>query len=400
MFPHTAEMATNGKKICAKFILANYTEEDEEAIECYLRDNDKEKDGFLDTRQNTVFIRDSFNRCIQLNSGIDTLADKMGLTGKLTRIKMAGLPDSLFQRYTADQLEKNCKFYGMLTKELAKQTCRTVVACHKNRAVIDCLEKEGAVAMMRKGVVHPTQLSAMMHAEQVMKSISQDEEDRKKDLITGAKLRHVFANGREVCIEVKGGTDSLDECGELVMTQIDAVCPEFSFKMTQSELNENNKLKHYYIYSTSSDVGKSTFMKKMQKYLNCTTVNDFSNWVGMKAHAQFILADEVEPERRMTLADLKTLTGGDASNFAGRRKSHGASFVPRADAHVVFFSNHHLFEVYGRWSSKLGCRLINPSVAANLRARLHVIKLDESDGKTEADDAAFYTKEVVPPVAM
>ena len=114
----------------------------------------------------------------------------------------------------------------------------------------------------------------------------------------------------------------------------------------------------------------------------------------MKSHAQFILADEVSADRRMTLADLKTLTGGDASHFAGRRKSHGASFVPRRDAQVIFFSNHHLFEVYGRWSAKHGRRLINASVAANLRARFYIIKLDEGE---EADDAAFHTRQEAPP---
>lgn len=166
----------------------------------------------------------------------------------------------------------------------------------------------------------------------------------------------------------------------------------YCFQMTRRELDDGTKCKHYYVYSTASDVGKSTFMRKMEKILNCTVITDFSNWVGMKAHAQFILSDEVSHDRCMRLADLKTLTGGDASHFAGNRKFYGASFVPRPDAQVIFFSSHHLFEVYGRWSSKHERRLINPSVAASLRARFNIIKLDESDGATEADDAAFFTR--------
>ena len=382
------------RRMNVKFVLAKYdnNNDDNQRIIDYLK-TAHDKNAFVDEERNIFFMEDRQNKWINLNSGMKTLATKMQVKSNLDRIVMRNLPNSFFEGYSEQQLE-NCKFFGMLTKERIRQMCKTLVGCEKNRGIVDCLEKEGAVAIMKKGVVHPSQLSAMMHAEQVIKTISEEEEDRKKDLKHDTKIRHTFANGIELEILVSGCSEDYDHGDDASAVKV--IDPDgktaYCIKMTRSELDDT-KRKHYYVYSTSSNVGKSTFMKKMLKLFNCTAITDFSNWVGMKAHAQFILADEVSSERRMTIADLKTLTGGDASHFAGRRKSHGASFVPRPDAQVIFFSNHHLFDVHGRWSSKHGRRLIYPSVAGNLRARFNIIKLDESEGSSERDDAEYHTRD-------
>lgn len=393
------------QRIHVKFILAKYDKDndDKDRIIDYFTKTAHNKNAFVDEDRNIFFMEDRENKSINLNSGMKTLANRMQVKSNLDRIVMRNLPNSFFEGYSEQQLE-NCKFFGMLTKERIRQMCKTLVGCEKNRGIVDCLEKEGAVAIMKKGVVHPSQLSAMMHAEDVMKSLSAEEEDRKKDLPATRKIVHTFANGKTIEIKIysnKGtghasNTAGANKCsnGGIGSTNEELSCDEDGLTPVRFPLKENTvKQKHYFIYSKSSDIGKSTFLNSMMDNTNATVITDFSNWVGMKAHAQFILADEVSSERRMTLADLKTLTGGDASHFAGRRKSHGASFVPRPDAQVIFFSNHHLFDVHGRWSSKHGRRLIYPSVAGNIRARFNIIKLDESEGSSERDDAEYHTRD-------
>ena len=221
-----------------KFVLAKYdNDKDYVRLVDYFNRFEDEKDAFLDPLNKIFFMQNRHKKWINLNSGMKTLATKIQLESKLERVTMRDLPNSFFEGYDEEQLE-NCKFFGMLTKEGISQMCRTLVGCEKNRGIVKCLEKEGAMATMKKGVVHPTQLSAMMQAQQVMKSLSEEEEeeeeeeDRKKDLPDQQKVEHTFANNnnKRVCMGIisdRGKDDQgqqdrrmrVDEEGENVLSR-------------------------------------------------------------------------------------------------------------------------------------------------------------------------------------
>ena len=83
------------------------------------------------------------------------------------------------------------------------------------------------------------------------------------------------------------------------------------------------KKKHYYIYSNQPGYGKSSFSDTLLDNLNACSVNDSNNFSGVRDTAQFIIFDEFSHDTKISFADLKKLTGGNASVFGGNKKTFG-----------------------------------------------------------------------------
>lgn len=150
---------------------------------------------------------------------------------------------------------------------------------------------------------------------------------------------------------------------------------------------------HYFFYSDASGPGKTEVVTYLVRHFNAAVVNDANNWTGVSETVQFLIMDEYGGTNRLRSEDLKRLTSGNATTFAGNRKSYGRSYVPRSDVQVILFSDKHLFDCCGTFDRKLNRRTVTPDFARSLLARFHVYKLDEGiDGvTTELEDRMRHT---------
>ena len=65
------------------------------------------------------------------------------------------------------------------------------------------------------------------------------------------------------------------------------------------------------------------------------------------------------------------------------------SFIPRADAQVIIFSNDHLFDCIGKYDQKTKRRTVNFYEAMKMLSRFHIIKLDD-EHESEIEDAVSH----------
>ena len=148
------------------------------------------------------------------------------------------------------------------------------------------------------------------------------------------------------------------------------------------------KKKHYYFYSPAG-YGKTYFMDCFLTKNNADVVGDPRNLCKVSAEAQFLFVDEYGTTKRFNMTDLKALTSGDARSYAGNRKSHGASFMPRRDVQLIILSNHHLFGCMGTYNQSSKDYKISEVDAKALRDRFNIIKMDEGfeGAETELEEA-------------
>ncbi|ELT92289.1 hypothetical protein CAPTEDRAFT_203953 [Capitella teleta] len=134
---------------------------------------------------------------------------------------------------------------------------------------------------------------------------------------------------------------------------------------------QENKKKHYWIYSQVANFGKSyTVDKELANKYNATNV---------PTNAQFIVCDDFGPTNKIPINQLKCLTGGNASVASINRKSYGQSYVPRPDAQFIILSNNSPYSTYATTDQKTKIRRIKADVLSPLEARFNIIRLDGDD---------------------
>ena len=140
------------------------------------------------------------------------------------------------------------------------------------------------------------------------------------------------------------------------------------------------KRKHYYFYSKDPGYGKTTFIQALMSQTNASQVTDTNNWMNVSKDAQFLVIDEYNHDKKISMGNLKVLASGNASAFAGNRKSYGLTFQPRRDAQLIIFSNYHLFDVMGTKAldPDSGLRKITEQEAKILSDRFFIYRLDET----------------------
>ena len=129
-------------------------------------------------------------------------------------------------------------------------------------------------------------------------------------------------------------------------------------------------------------------MNRLLRSTNSAVVSDVNNWSGVSPDAQFLLIDEYGTQtNRLTLDNLKRLTGGNANLFSGNRKSYGSSYTPRRCAQLIIFSNYHLYECSGKYDPKSGKRKVTADESNILRDRFHIHRLDAQEEGDEQEEA-------------
>lgn len=146
------------------------------------------------------------------------------------------------------------------------------------------------------------------------------------------------------------------------------------------------KLKHTWIYSNTSNYGKTTTIRnKLLNVYKAAWCPDSNNAMNLPKNAQFIVCDEVGENNKIPINQLKCLTGGDASASHLNRKSYGASFVPRADAQFVFCGNTSPYAAYATYNKTLGRAVMSEDVLSTLEARFDIYRLDGDNREEKVD---------------
>jgi hypothetical protein len=119
------------------------------------------------------------------------------------------------------------------------------------------------------------------------------------------------------------------------------------------------KRKHYYIYSMTSNWGKSYNMDRLVEKYSGAYVPDYKNAVNIPPNVQFLVFDEYSATKAIPLEQLKSLASSNAQSGYLNRKSHGASYKPPKDVQIIVLSNYSPYEVYASWDKKFQRKVIS-----------------------------------------
>ena len=228
------------------------------------------------------------------------------------------------------------------------------------------IAKEGALGAIRRNLMD---YCTALRQEQAYKQISQEvglEEYNGKDVPYGDCILARFAP--------YGRFPNTDE----------GKCEAEKYSKTvkiNSHLGEGVKeglkiqrKKHYVIYSKSSAWGKSTFADMLVQKYNAQRITQVDNFIGIRENVQFLVLDEYSGG--FSDDQLKKITGGNASSFAGNRKSFGRDWIPRPDLQLIFLMNECLFAYHGKYNPKTQTKIIDGSLRDTFGERFIHIKLD------------------------
>lgn len=346
-----------------------------------------------------------------LLKGSVSLAKKLRVPPSAVDIVPSGrtkMPDGFFLNLDMEKpIENQVLFkYGKYAEKHAiKKYIEGAMEQKKQKRVVESITKQGSLNTCRDGIISVGQLKSAKYLESQLK----DDKDKKKRMMndvekndyiyftcfrTGQKYKITSEKEKKTVVEEEEGDDKECYCAYIKYEECDGTS-EIKLDGYDDDDEQFVKKKHYYFYSTSPGYGKTTFAKKLLKRCNAEVIGDAHNWMGagnknLSENAQFLIIDEYGPKKSLSLDDLKSLTSGDASIFAGNRKSYGGSYRPRSDAQVIIFSNYHLFDVMGKnrkTNKGHAVRKITQQEADILRDRFFIYKLDEDpDDSTTSED--------------
>ena len=138
------------------------------------------------------------------------------------------------------------------------------------------------------------------------------------------------------------------------------------------------KKKHWYIYSEPGMSKSTTTRLELVQIYRGAFIQHPRNATNIPRNAQFLVIDEYGHKRKISMEEVKALTGGDASVSFLNRKFFGQSFVPMPHAQFIFLSNHSIYSVYAKKVPGRGLVIASTDLQA-LDERFHIIRLDGSD---------------------
>ena len=333
-----------------------------------------------------VFLFNRYKK-MSLRHGMETLQKTLQLTEKPVRIKPdSALPGFFFDKYLGVEYiddERVVQLQGDISRVELKAIVVAAKAVSQNNTTVKQVLKKGTTQCVRDGVVPMTQAQSVKTTEQMLINDEIEKACLCNDLENGLEIAYtVLQTGKDIII--KSFKDP-----SLANTTVKRDHSEMSgitYYNDVMKAKQRIKKKHYYIYSNQPGYGKSSFSDTLLDNLNACSVNDSNNFSGVRDTAQFIIFDEFSHDTKISFADLKKLTGGNASVFGGNKKTFGDSFKPRADVQVIMFSNHHLFECIGKYNQHTKRRAVDFNTARQMVERFHIIKLDD-EVETEFGDA-------------
>ena len=259
----------------------------------------------------------------------------------------------------------------------------------RNLAVKSSVETKGVIGTYNEGLITAAEVKTNMAVQALIEEKKEAEENKVKDLPGGKRWGFICHKTGKRHDIVSHKDDTKADVTSAI--PVDSAMDQDGSVLVTAVKEPPVKKKHYYFYSPAG-YGKTLMLSTVfSQMCNVTTVSDPNNFVGARSDAQFLVIDEYGVNKRLTMEGLKSLTSGNPKySFAGNRKSHGASFVPRNDVQVIILSNHHLFYCMGKGKD----REISRVNAGALRDRFHIIKMNEGEdgASTELEDAEKFTE--------
>ena len=323
---------------------------------------------------NYILTKDGYlllvsERKIKLYDGMNTLSKCLSLTNTPTRVTdIDPLPERFMQDYFKNGYIPNrirLKFGKVFEDAAIKKTVDLALTYKKNAAENHIMRTKSTPDLVCSGVIPFANAPAVENAKRFLQEL-EAEEELNPDL--QGEYPIVFSHHT-----VNRSS------GKPVKTDM---YPDVTVVLQGFPRAVDVKLKHYYIYSRAPGFGKTHLLRRFAKTYNAVFLPDAKNWIGIPRGTQFIVLDEYGPKKKLAFEDLKTMTAGDASAFAGNRKSHGQSFKPRPDVQLVILSNRSIYELYGTWNPKTQKCQLTAEEADQLDDRFQSRAWMETSGKT------------------
>lgn len=310
---------------------------------------------------------------ISLRNGMKSLKSKLELLKTPIRIHGLKLPDDFYDMIDERLLDsQNVEVWGTITKEILRHKIKERLEKNKNANRTKAVLEKGAVNAVKEGHFSIEKLPLIQNGEDILKEAQINEEKMKLDLPYGKNITfNIFKTKKQIKIQSFKDLDTHRQR---------------PFEVIEGDYNLNDtikkrcsvKRKHYFFYSTNSGYGKSTVLGAINDDLNCSFIQDFNNFAGVRENSQFLLNDEFGHTSKITVEQLKALTGGQADSFVGNKKSFGKAFKPRRDVQLILASNRHLFECVGsKFDQSTKRRTMNYQTAKQLFDRFHIHKFDD-----------------------
>lgn len=325
---------------------------------------------------------------LSLKNGMKSLGKKLGLDEIPVRLNMRNLPGDFFRTIHPDWIDTDrCQVFGMISKEALKFRVKAEMTKQKNAEQTKALMETGAVKAVRDGHFSVNDLSRVQQGEEIIREADEAAKKLELDVLNGRCVKFKIRKTKKVVriVSHKEEDDSavhqpaiVEENGDI---DLDLTIQDMCFV----------KRKHYFLYSDESGYGKSTVLSSLEKRCNCSPIQDFNNLTGVRENAQFLTNDEFSHSSKITVDQLKALTGGKPDSFVGNKKSFGRGFKPRRDVQVILASNYHPFQCVGsKFDQSIKTRTMHHQTAKQLFDRFHIIKFDdEKTGELEQGAACL-----------
>lgn len=252
---------------------------------------------------------------------------------------------------------------------------RNAAITSNDDAAVDARKKRNAF-IFRHGAVEAAKLG-LVDAENIRRvedgvSIFQRETRERLPDMTES-WTHTFEHGWLIGVK-EGGEEEFVPSGCYAPTTI-------TFEPVSSV---RKKQKHYWVYSTGPNFGKTYCKDLFLKRFSSVVVSDSRNMAGVGDHYQWYLFEELAA--MTNFQTFKAMLSGDASAAALNCKTYGASFKPRHDAQFIVFANESPWEHFAKRDSSIGRKVISRKTVKIISERLYLHKLD---GSTREDMISF-----------
>lgn len=243
----------------------------------------------------------------------------------------------------------------------------------QNTKIFDSIEKKGALATFKKGLISVDEFQWAQRFEAELKCLK-----RKFD----GELEDMRAQKERLIFDVPKGVYLSFNCHKTGKS--------YMIRSEKANVTDERfvKRKHYYFYSIAPNYGKTTLAHDLLEETNAWNLLDFDGEMQVSQYAQFLVIDEAGPDRMIDTGNLKCLTSGLAFACSG-------DVQPRDDVQLIFFSHRHLFDVIGELDPKDGTRKIDKWEANILLDRFFIYRLDETETETEEFDRRKHTSSIV-----
>lgn len=315
---------------------------------------------------------------MSMNNGAATFAKRLpALKQGPVVVKLPGLPISYFQKYfyngnLKSQGEILARKGDRFSTQYIDQLSSTTSVVYKNRIMNNLVASMSVPELVKTGFVAIGDVHKYIHAKRMMAEDAHEHHERPD--LSGVITRQ-FEQYVENC---ETGIATLTHAFPPVSVSFKGY-PFRKLGNVVGVTHDIPKRRHLWIESRNSGFGKSMWLTYLSETYNAAFLCDRNNWCGIPANTQLLLIDESKAVP--CFEELKMITSGNASCFAGNCKSIGRSFTPRSDMQVIIACNKSPFDVLGVYDRKDGRRYVDNEIISVIQSRFKYVCLDGDENE-------------------